>query len=45
MFKIKLLNKQTNQVFEKIYNSYYVYSKELNKYKYSTKLQVLATEE
>lgn len=45
MFKIKLLDKTTNKVFEKIYDSYYIYSKELNKYKHSKKLQVLATEE
>lgn len=45
MFKIKLLVKETNQVFEKVYNSYYVYNKELIKYKHSKKLQVLSTEE
>lgn len=44
MFKIKLLNKQTNQVFEKVYNSYYIFNKELTKYKHSTKLQVLSTD-
>lgn len=45
MFKIKLLDKTTNKVFEKTYDSYYLYNKDLIKYKHSKKLKVLATEE
>ena len=44
MFKIKLLDKTTNKVFEKIYDSYYLYNKALIKYKHSKKLQIIATE-
>lgn len=41
MFEVKLLDKTTNKVFTKIFNSYYLYNKFVNKCKYSKKLQLL----
>ena len=41
MFKIVLLNIVTQQIFEKEYNSYYLYNKDLNKYKHSKKLRII----
>lgn len=42
MYEIKLLNLKENVTFTKQYNSYYMYFKELQKYKNSKKLQVLS---
>lgn len=44
MFIIKLLNKDTNKMFEKKYNSFYIYNKELCKYRHSKKLQIISIE-
>lgn len=44
MFIIKLLNKETNKTFEKKYKSFYLYNKDLCKYRHSKKLQVISTE-
>ncbi len=41
MFKIVLLNVATQQTFEKEYDSYYLYNKDLNKYKHSKKLMIV----
>lgn len=42
MFEIKLLNIATNQVFTKIYDSYYSYQKALHKMEHSKKLEVIS---
>lgn len=42
MFEIKLMNVKTGQVFSKIYESYYLWRKALNKMKYSKKLKILS---
>jgi len=42
MFEIKLLNLSTGQVFSKIYESYYLWNKALNKMKRSKKVKVLS---
>lgn len=41
MYKIVLLNVLTQQIFTKEYDSYYLYNKDLNKYKHSKKLIVV----
>lgn len=42
--KIKILNKETNQVWEEIFTSPYFMEKRINKLKYSKKLQVISKE-
>lgn len=41
MFEIKLLDLGKNKTFVKTYSSYYVFQKELAKFKHSKKLQVI----
>lgn len=42
MYEIKLLNNKTNQTFKKIYSSFYLYQKALNKIRHSKKLTILS---
>lgn len=42
MFEVKLLDKATNKTFTKIFESYYLYNKFVNKCKYSKKLQLIS---
>lgn len=41
MYEIKLMNEK-GQVFSKIYQSYYLWKKALNKMKHSKKLKILS---
>ena len=40
MYEIKLMNEK-GETFAKTYNSYYLYNKDLIKYKHSKKLKIL----
>lgn len=42
--KIKILNKETNQVWEETFTSPYFMQKRINKIKYSKKLQIISKE-
>lgn len=42
MYSIKLLDKTTDKVFTKTYESYYLYNKAVTKYKHSNKLQIIS---
>ena len=41
MYEIKLLNKD-GKTFTKIYNSYYLWQKALNKYRHSKNLKIIS---